>query len=63
MGKGKEERLPTVHLPYVAAISERIRRLHKIFNIRAVSRLKSEPTFCSLLTKVKDPLPTEKQAL
>ena len=56
MGK-MEERPPTVHLPYVAGVSERIRRVYRDFNIRAV--LKSGPT---LLTKVKDLLPREKQA-
>ena len=44
----------------MAGISERIRRMCKDFNIRAV--LKFGPTFRSLLTKVKDPLPMEKQA-
>ena len=48
------------HLPYVAGVSERIRRVCKDFNIRAV--FKSGPTLRSLLTKLKDPLPREKQA-
>ena len=55
-----EERPPTVHFTYVAGVSERIRRVCRDFNIRAV--FKSEPTLRSLLTKVKDPLPREKQA-
>ena len=59
-GEREEERPPTVHLPYVAGVSERIRRVCKDFNIRAV--FKSGPTLRSLLTKVADPLPTEKQA-
>ena len=44
----------------LAGVSERIRRVCKDFNIRAVFR--SRPTLRSLLTKVKDPLPMEKQA-
>ena len=56
----EEERPPTVHLPYIAGVSERIRRVHKDFNIRVA--FKSGPTLHSLLTKVKDPLPREKQA-
>ena len=54
-GEGEEDRPPTVHLPYVAGMSEWIRRVCKDFNIRAVFR--SGPTLCSLLTKVKDPPP------
>ena len=44
----------------MAGISERIRRICKNLNIRAV--FKSGPTLGSHLTKVWDPLPTEKQA-
>ena len=51
-GEREEERTPTVHLPYVAGVSERIRRVCRDFNIRTV--FKSRPTLCSLLTKVKD---------
>ena len=58
-GKREEDR-PTVHLPYVAGISERIRRVCKDFNIRVVFR--SGLTLCSLLSRIKDPLPVEKQA-
>ena len=47
-------------LPYVAGISERIRNACRNHNIRVVFR--SGPTFRSILTKVKDPLPAEKQA-
>ena len=54
----EEERPPTVHLLYEAGISEWIRRVCRDFNIRAV--FKSGPTLCSLLTRVKDPLPMEK---
>ena len=59
-GEREEERPPTVHLPYVASVSERIRRVCKDFNIRALFR--SRPMVHSLLAKVKDPLPMEKQA-
>ena len=59
-GEREEERPPTVRLPYVADVSERIRRVCKDFNIRAV--FKSGPILRSLFTKVKDPLPMEKQA-
>ena len=56
-GEGK----PTLMmLPYVAGISERIRRVCRSYNIRVVFR--SGPTLQSMLTKVKDPLPVEKQA-
>ena len=48
-GETEEERPPTVHLPYVAGVSERIGRVCRDFNIRAV--FKSGPT---ILTKVKD---------
>ena len=51
-GEGK----PTLMmLPYVADISERIRKACRSYNIRVVFR--SGPTFRSMLTKVKDPLP------
>ena len=54
------ERPPMAYLPYVAGISERIRKVCRDFNIRTV--FKSRPTLRSLLTKVKDPLPTTKQS-
>ena len=47
-------------LPYVAGISGRIRKTCRSYNIRVV--FMSGPTFRSMLTKVKDPLPVEKQA-
>ena len=47
-------------LPYVAGVSERIRKACRNYNIKVVFR--SGPTFRSMLTKVKDPLPIEKQA-
>ena len=56
-GEGK----PTLMmLPYVAGVSERIRKACRNYNIKVVFR--SGPTFRSMLTKVKDPLPIEKQA-
>ena len=39
----EEERPPTLHLPYVAGISERIRRVCKDFNIRAVFQVQTHP--------------------
>ena len=59
-GEREEERPPIVHLPYIAGVSERIRRVCRDFTIRVV--FKSRPTIRSLLTKVKDPLPREKEA-
>ena len=47
-------------LPYVAGVSEKIRKVCRNYNIRVVFR--SSPTFQSMLTKVKDPLPVKKQA-
>ena len=56
-GEGK----PTLMmLPYVAGVSERIRKACRNYNIKVV--FMSGPTFRSMLTKVKDPLPIEKQA-
>ena len=52
------ERPPMAYLPYVAGVSERIRKVCRYFNIRTV--FKSRPT---LITKVKDPLPTTKRRL
>ena len=49
-----------LHLSHVVGVSERIWRVCRDFNIRAM--FKSGPTLHSLLTKVKDPLPMEKQA-
>ena len=56
-GEREEERPPTVHLPYVAGVSE---WMCKDFNIRAVFR--SGPTLRFLLTRLKDPCPIENQA-
>ena len=48
------------YLPYVAGVSERIRKVCRDFNIRTM--FKSGPTLRSILTKVKDPLLTTKQS-
>ena len=45
-GKREEERPPIVHLPYIAGVSERIKRVCKDFNIRTV--FKSRATLHSL---------------
>ena len=47
------EKPPVAFLPYVAGVSERIRKVCQDFNIQAV--FKSGPTLRSLLTKVKIP--------
>ena len=54
------DRPPMAYLPYVAGVSEGIRKVCRDFNIRTV--FKSGPTFRSFLTKVKDPLPTTKKS-
>ena len=54
------EKPPVAFLPYVAGVSERIRKACRDFGIRAVFR--SGPTLRNLLTKAKDPLPAEKQS-
>ena len=55
--KEEEKQLLLAVIPYVSGVSERIR---KACNLKVV--FKSGPTLCSLLTKVKDPLPKEKLA-
>ena len=56
----EEERSPTVHLPYVAGISERIRKLVAIRTSKYIRLVfNSGSTFCSFLNKVQDPFPTE----
>ena len=47
-------------IPYVAGMSEDIRRVCRKFNIRVV--FKSGRTLSSMLTKVKDTLPPDKQS-
>lgn len=54
-----KEKGPLVVIPYVAGMSEDIRRVCRKFNIRVV--FKSRHTFRSMLTKVKDTLPLGKQ--
>ena len=56
----EQEKRPLVVIPYVAGMSEDIRRVCKKFNIRVV--FKSGRTLRSMLTKVKDMLPPGKQS-
>ena len=51
-----KEKPPTAFLPYVAGMSERIRKMCQDFNIRTMFR--SGPTLRGLLTKVKKPSPS-----
>ena len=56
--EGQEEKGPLVVIPYVAGMSEDIRRVCRNFNIRVV--FKSGWTLHSMLTTVKDTLPLGK---
>ena len=56
----EKEKEPLVVIPYVAGMSEDIRRVCRKFNIRVV--FKSGRTLRSMLTKVKDTLPLGKQS-
>ena len=56
----EREKEPLVVIPYVAGMSEDIRRVCRKFNIRVV--FKSRRTLRSMLTKVKDTLPLGKQS-
>ena len=56
----EKEKEPPVVIPYVAGMSEDIRRICRKFNIRVV--FKSGWTLCSMFTKVKDILPLGKQS-
>ena len=56
----EQEKGPLVVIPYVAGMSEDIRRVSRKFNIRVV--FKSRRTLRSMLTKVKDTLPPGKQS-
>ena len=56
----EREKEPLVVIPYVAGMSEDIRRVCRKFNIRVV--FKSGRTLRSMLTKVKDTLPLGKQS-
>ena len=53
----EQEKEPLVVIPYVAGMSEDIRRVCRKFNIRVV--FKSGQTLRSMLTKVKDTLPPD----
>ena len=56
----EQEKGPLVMIPYVAGMSEDIRRVCRKFNIRVV--FKSGRTLRLILTKVKDTLPPGKQS-
>ena len=56
----EQEKGPLVVIPYVAGMSEDIRRVCRKFNIRVV--FKSGRTLHSMLTKVKNTLPPGKQS-
>ena len=58
--QAEREKEPLVVIPYVAGMSEDIRRVCRKFNIRVV--FKSGRTLRSILTKVKDTLPLGKQS-
>ena len=58
--KTSKKKPPVAFLPYVAGVSERIRKVCQDFNIRTVFR--SGPTLRSLLTRAKDHLPIDKQS-
>ena len=60
MKNPRKEKQPLAVIPYVSGVSERIRKGCEKYNFKVV--FKSGPTLCSLLTKVKDPLPKEKPA-
>ena len=49
-------------LPYTAGVSENIRRVCQKFGMKVVFRSSHKQSLCSMLTKVKDALPVEKQA-
>ena len=49
-GEGEEDRPPTFHLPYVASMNERIRRVCKDSNIRMVFRPPFSPSSKQMLS-------------
>ena len=51
----------TITIPYIAGVSEDIRRVCKSFDVRLA--FKTARTICSKITEVKDPLPMEKQSM
>ena len=57
---GEGDRPPLVVLPYTAGVSENIRRVCQKFGMKVVFR--SSHSLRSMLTKVKDAVPMEKQA-
>ena len=62
MERSSPMHVTTVAIPYVAELSERIRRVCKdyIYNIRRA--FQSAATLRSALVKVKDPIPMEKKS-
>ena len=58
-----QERTPktTITIPYVAGVSNAIRRICRGFDVRMA--FKAGRTLRSLMTNVKDPLPVEKQSI
>lgn len=56
-----DDRKPLVMLPYVANMSEDIKRVCEKFGLRVV--FKSGLTIRSMLTRVKDPIPMDKQSM
>ena len=58
--RDQDESQAVIYLPYVAGLSEDIRRVCREFNIRTVFR--SAPTLRRQLTKVKDTDPAEKRS-
>ena len=57
---GWGDQSPLVMLPYTAGVSEDIRRVCRKYSMRAIFR--SGLSLCSVLTRVKDPLPMEKRS-
>ena len=51
----------TITIPYIAGVSEEIRRVCCDYDVRVA--FKTGKTLRTKLTKVKDPLPLEKQAM
>ena len=61
--EGETDRVPwtTVIIPYIAGVSEEIRRVCLDYDVRVA--FKTGRTMCSKLTRVNDPLRLEKQAM
>ena len=62
LGETETDRVPrtTITIPYIAGVSEEIRRVCWDYDVRVA--FKTGRTLHTKLTKVKDPLPLEKQA-